>query len=233
MAMACISTGAGRGNRIVGNLIRDNDSLSMNSAIRVDDDQHEVDIIGNVIHRSLGEGIMVKGRSLVSDNLIIDLRDKHSSGYRTDYLRGALLANNGWSRGTQFRRNTVISTVANQRIGSFGKKNEMLLRIIMDNNHYYCLTNPTWADEHLQRARAVGREQASITKPLIFAGSDGQSINHHVAREVLSRNAVDLTYSALRWMTDVHNTPITVDLQRHCWPEVQIKQHDSGINSNK
>lgn len=225
-------SGAGRGTLIAGNLIRDNDSLCMNAAIRVDDDQHDVDIVGNVIHRSLGEGIMAKGRCCISDNLIVDLRDKHSSGARTDYLRGPLLANNRWSRGTQFRRNTVISTVPNQTVGTFGAESH-LSSLVMNNNHYYGIFQSSWAESHFETSRRVGQERQSRSDTLAFAGSDGQELDHQAARISLAGYGVELSRSALRWMNDDHNEPLTVNLQPDFWPQPTIKRNDSHIDANE
>jgi len=103
-------SGAGGGNRIVGNFLHNNDSLCMNAVIRSDDDQHETVIADNVILRSVGEGILVKGISEICGNVIADLRAADSQGRKTDYLRGYLVFTTGAANGSVVLNNTCLFT---------------------------------------------------------------------------------------------------------------------------
>ncbi len=103
-------SGAGGGNRLVGNYLHDNDSLCMNAVIRSDDDQHETVIEENLILRSVGEGILIKGRSDLRGNILVDLRAADSNGQITDYLRGYLVVNGGSSMGSVIMSNQCYAT---------------------------------------------------------------------------------------------------------------------------
>jgi len=93
-------SGAGRGNRLFRNILHDNDSLTMNAVIRADDDQHECYIEENLILRSVGEGILIKGICELRGNQIVDLRAADSSGRLSDYLRGYVVCTSGASNGS-------------------------------------------------------------------------------------------------------------------------------------
>jgi hypothetical protein len=151
---------------------------------------------------------------------------------RTDYLRGALVAPQRLARTSRIQRNVVLSTVAEQRVGTF-PADEDWREMVLDGNVYSSLVSTDWADEHLARARSLGLEQNSRLAVLAFAGSDGQVIDTTAAEQEWRALGLPWKRSALAWIDESHQLVISAPKAHPFWPMVALKREDSGINRHE
>jgi len=170
-------SGTGKGNVIRYNYVHDNLAHSLPAAIRCDDDQHETLIYGNVLYNNGGfaAGIASKGRNDIINNFIVAPAVAPRLGYISFE----------WApvTGSKAQRNIIVSHPKGgnlyaerlRRGKQTGGKGPKLIETDMDKNLYYHPKDPHWADKHLRRMRAAGKEKASrFGNPLFVdpAGGD-------------------------------------------------------------
>lgn len=154
-------SGTGAGNRIRENFIRDCLSANMCEAIRCDDDQHDTIIERNIILRTggMGTGIAIKGRNEVRNNFIIDAA-------ATFQPRGLIAVEGVPVTGAVIRHNILVAT--RPQPPPFYFRNVLgvppdprIEDLECDDNLFWPAFDLRWADPHLARARAAGRELRS------------------------------------------------------------------------
>ena len=167
-------SGAGTGNTIRYNYIHDNLEHSFPAAIRCDDDQHETLISGNILYHNYGfsAGIASKGGNDIINNFIVEPLVAPNSGYISFE----------WVRVTNsnVHHNIILSNPEGGKAygeRAIGKRSEdgdpNVLETNMDSNLYYHPTNPEWMNEHFEKMRAVGKEQASVFAEPMFVDPAG------------------------------------------------------------
>jgi len=166
-------SGAGTGNLVRENFIRDCPSLYMCEAIRCDDDQHETIIERNAVLRTggMGTGIAIKGRNHVRNNFIVDPTGVFQP-------RGLISLEGVPVDGAIIRHNILVA--AQPRLKPFFFRNLLgvppdptISETDTDDNLYWHVEDPSWADPHLTSARNAGRDMRSqIGDPLFVAPDD-------------------------------------------------------------
>ncbi len=172
-------SGTGKGNRVHHNYIHDIDSASINAAIRCDDDQHDVTIKNNIIAQTCGEGFIFKGRNVIVNNIIYDLRSQTSGGVPCVHQRGYLVLSGAPVKGSIVRRNLFVSTEPGQPIlyeytkpwkkGRIQMPPVTLASCEADHNLYFNAADPDWARAFLEEQRSRGVEENSLTADPEFA----------------------------------------------------------------
>lgn len=164
-------SGTGTGNIIRYNFLHDNLADSLPAAIRCDDDQHETLIYGNVLYHNGGfaAGIASKGINDIINNFIVDPVVVPRWGY----------VSFEWVPvpGSKVQRNIIMShpdggTIYAERPRGDGPP-PRLVDTDMDANLYYHPTDPLWADDHLHKMRAVGKEKTSRFGDPMFVNPAG------------------------------------------------------------
>ena len=164
-------SGAGTGNIIRYNYLHDNISGSLPAAIRCDDDQHETLIFGNVLYNNGGfaAAIATKGVNDIINNFVVDPVVVPRFGYISFEWVPVT--------GSKVNRNIIVSHpeggVAHAERprgrGPVNAPGPKLVQTQMDSNLYFNPTNPDWMEEHFQKMRAVGQEEASQFGAPLFA----------------------------------------------------------------
>ncbi|TWU46108.1 hypothetical protein Poly51_55030 [Rubripirellula tenax] len=152
-------SGTGTGNIIRYNFIHDNLAPSLPAAIRCDDDQHETLIYGNVLYHNAGfaAGIASKGVNDIINNFIVDPVVVPRWGY----------VSFEWVPvpGSKVHHNIIMSHPDGGHIYAERPRGDgpppRLVDTDMDMNLYFHPTDPHWADDHLQKMVAVGKEKSS------------------------------------------------------------------------
>jgi hypothetical protein len=156
-------SGAGGGNQVRGNVVRDCPSPSFAEGIRCDDDQHDTRIEGNLICRlgGMATGITVKGINAIVNNII-------AAPLVPATRRGLISLEVGPLHGSPVARNILYAVTpehrfyAQQRLRCHGTGPEPLLRDCRaDRNLYWCAEDPAAAAAHLAAERAHGVEAQS------------------------------------------------------------------------
>jgi len=157
-------SGAGGGNIVLENYCHDCPSPFMNNAIRCDDDQHDTLIKRNIIFRTGGyaEGLLIKGKNVVVENLLVDLR----TGSRH---RGYFRFYSGDVRGSIVQRNVFYSCERGQNVTHPGPGGRPSLQETnADYNLYYSTVDPDWGSAHIRAMRPLGIERHSIAADPLF-----------------------------------------------------------------
>ncbi|WP_404306085.1 right-handed parallel beta-helix repeat-containing protein [Neorhodopirellula lusitana] len=161
-------SGTGTGNLIRYNYLHDNQAHSLPAAIRCDDDQHETLIYGNVLYQNGGHAAAIasKGKNDIINNFIVDQAVVPRKGYISFEWVPVT--------GSKVERNIVIAHpdggLAHSETIRRGQTTEgpLITSTEMDSNLYYHPTNPKWMNEHFERMREVGKEQASLVGDPLF-----------------------------------------------------------------
>ncbi|MEO6182441.1 MAG: right-handed parallel beta-helix repeat-containing protein [Verrucomicrobiota bacterium] len=164
-------SGTGRGNVVRENLIRDCVSPNMCEGIRCDDDQHETTIERNVILRNggMGTGIAIKGKNHIINNFVVDPVGSFQP-------RGIISLEGIPVQGSVIQRNVLF--VKDPRLRPFYLKNLIgtpdphFSETQTDFNLYWHVSNPIWADQHLETSRAEGAEKHSLVADPLFRDPD-------------------------------------------------------------
>ncbi|MHC4122131.1 MAG: right-handed parallel beta-helix repeat-containing protein [Planctomycetota bacterium] len=166
-------SGTGGNNIIRYNYIHDITSISMNAAIRCDDDQHDTIIHGNIIWRCCGEGFIIKGRNTVTNNIFADLRTKTPDNKTCYHWRGHIVLPCGNVNDSIIRHNIFYATEKEILVLTENKKAKygtpLLHTCRADNNIYYNTADKNWGLNHLIEQRKYGIEQNSIALDPMFA----------------------------------------------------------------
>ncbi len=166
-------SGAGTGNIIRYNYLHDNLEHSMPAPIRCDDDQHETLIFGNVLYNNFGFSARIasKGVNHIINNFIVAPRNVPNSGYLSyEWVPVP---------GSRVYKNIIIShpdggNAHNERPRRDQTRNlPNIEETDMDSNLYYNPVDPAWMDAHLQRMRAIGKEEASVVADPMFVDPAG------------------------------------------------------------
>ncbi len=160
-------SGAGAGNVVRGNYIHHVLGVNVNAQIRCDDDQHETIIDRNVIWRCCGEGIIIKGRNDVTNNIIADLRATSPDGRPASHQRGYLVLPHYSVKGAKIQRNIFYSTTKGQKIVHEHRKGEPpdrsdFTEADADANVYWNTKDPDWGKDLLRRMRKAGKSKSSV-----------------------------------------------------------------------
>jgi len=192
-------SGAGTGNIIRYNYLHDNVSGSLPAAIRCDDDQHETLIFGNVLFNNGGfaAAIATKGVNDIINNFIVDPVVVPRFGYISFEWVPVT--------GSKVNRNIIVSHpeggVAHAERprgrGSVDAPGPELVEIQMDSNLYFHPTNPDWMDEHFQKMRAVGQEEASRFGAPLFTDPDNGDFSFQAGSPALELGIEGLDVSRM------------------------------------
>jgi hypothetical protein len=165
-------SGAGKNNRVRNNFIHDIPAQNINASIRCDDDQHEAIIENNVITRVCGEGIIWKGRNIIRNNILYDIRDTTPDGKPCVHKRGYLVMSGDAVDGSIVERNLFVSRIAGQsllyeRVKAVPKKPHLQRPAVLrscaaDYNLYFNTAERGWGQKHLDAQRPFGIEQHSV-----------------------------------------------------------------------
>ena len=158
-------SGTGGGNQVRNNFIHDIPAVNINGSIRCDDDQDDVTIEDNVITRVCGEGVIIKGRNTIRNNIFYDVRNQTPDGESCVHQRGYFVLPDGVVKGSVVERNICVSRIAGQAFLYERPEvpDKCLLRSCqVDDNVYFNTAQPGWAREHLDAQRRFGIEQHSI-----------------------------------------------------------------------
>jgi hypothetical protein len=165
-------SGTGDANRVANNFVHDIPSPNINANIRCDDDQHGVTIERNVITRCCGEGFIFKGRNVIRNNIVYDLRATAPDGTPACHQRGFLVIPSTPVEGSVVERNLFVSTVKGQRVLTERPKPwkrrgrpmppATLRSCRADHNLYFNLAEPGWGKKHFAAQRPFGIEEHSI-----------------------------------------------------------------------
>lgn len=156
-------SGAGGGNQVCHNVVHDCPSPSFAEGIRCDDDQHDTLIHGNLVYHlgGMATGITIKGVNAVTNNII-------AAPLSESTARGMISLEVGPLHGSIVSRNILYALTpehrfyAQHRLGCHGEGPEPLLRdCVADDNLYWCASDPSVAEEHLEAEREHGIEQSS------------------------------------------------------------------------
>lgn len=164
-------SGAGTGNVIRYNFFHDNNSPSLPSLIRCDDDQHETLIHGNILSGNIGyqAGIVSKGINDITNNFIVSPAAVPKLGYISFEWVSV--------EGSKVERNIIVSHPDGGKIYAEREKGRSpgpenvkpdIEGTEMDGNLYFHPADPDWAQSHLERMRAVGKERASRSGHPLF-----------------------------------------------------------------
>ena len=159
-------SGAGGGNIVRENYIHDNLASTMNASIRADDDQHDTLIERNLIanNRGSGNGIAIKGRNDVVNNIMVNLRSDHAH-------RGYISLEESPIVGARIQRNILYATEAESNVyfqRGLSSPNPQLSDNKVDYNLYFNTEDPEWGNAHLQAARRKGIELNSLSEDPLF-----------------------------------------------------------------
>lgn len=165
-------SGTGGGNQVRNNLIHDIPAQNINASIRCDDDQHDTTIENNVITRVCGEGIIFKGKTIVRNNILYDIRDQTPDGTPCVHKRGYLVLPYGNVDGSIVQRNLIVSCIPGQSLlfertqpGTRSASHltpAMLRTCAADHNLYFNTAETGWGRKHLEAQRRFGIEQHSL-----------------------------------------------------------------------
>jgi hypothetical protein len=168
-------SGTGGGNLLRENYIHDCDSDGMADGIRCDDDQEEVTIEGNIIHRvrCIGQGICSKGVNHILNNIIADLRPSRRPIRPERIVRGYIGLVVNPVTGSRVQRNIIVSPRKDYPIyvqhRIYGAGGEPRLRECeADYNLYHCLEDAAWADRHFAQERCFDIETHSRSADPLF-----------------------------------------------------------------
>ena len=161
-------SGAGNGNLILENYCHDCPSPHMNNVIRCDDDQKGTLIKRNIIFRTGGyaEGLMIKGRNVMVENLLVDLR---TGGRHRGYIRFY----SGDVHGAVIQRNVLYSREKGQHPVANGPTRQgrpgpRFQDTNADYNLYYSTVDPDWGRAHLRAMRPFNVETHSRAADPLF-----------------------------------------------------------------
>lgn len=164
-------SGTGRGNRIRENFIHDCTSENMCEAIRCDDDQNETVIERNIVLRTggMGTGIASKGTNHLLNNFVIDPEGVFQP-------RGVISLEGAPVDGSVIQRNVLFVTKPGLRPfflkNLLGPPDPRYSEIEADFNLYWHSSDRSWADAHLDAARAEGREKSSLFADPLFVNPE-------------------------------------------------------------
>ena len=166
-------SGGGTGNTVVENYCHDCPSRHMNSTIRCDDDQNDTLIKRNIIHRVAGdgEGLLIKGKNDVIQNLLVDLRT--NSGRHRGYMRFY----SGKVEGSVFQGNVFYSRDKTQNVNQENselaqRKGGRLRDTAADQNLYFCTEDLEWGSRHIKEQSEFGIETNSVSADPLFEDAD-------------------------------------------------------------
>lgn len=146
-------SGAGAGNIVRHNHIHDCPSPTMSEGIRCDNDQHETLIQSNLVHHigGMGTGICIKGLNAVIDNIV-------ALPLVEETARGMISLETGPLYGNPVRRNIVLVDTPSQAFYAqsriHGENRQPMLRDCQaEDNLYWCVKDPSHAENHLETER--------------------------------------------------------------------------------
>lgn len=151
-------SGCGKGNVVRGNHIHDIVTPRMNGAIRCDDDQHETIIEQNLIEHVVGEGIIIKGRNVIRNNLFVNITSKTANGEEAVHRRAILLFRTTPVDGSLVTGNVIVNS--DSVLAPIDAKMPVT-KTTFANNLWYC---PPMAGEwkaYLKKSRKAGLEKGS------------------------------------------------------------------------
>ncbi len=154
-------SGAGHGNKVVGNFVHDTPSMAAGEAIRCDDDQHGTLIENNIVFRygTHGIGITSKGRNHIINNIIACPPARVNRGMLSMETNSKLYA------GSRILHNILYATGPNQPFtGGISKD----ITLDIDGNIYFNKYDPKAADEYLRWAHERGIEKKSLQANPLF-----------------------------------------------------------------
>ena len=172
-------SGTGRGNVLRENYIHDCGADHLAGLIRCDDDQEETIIEKNVVdnNRSMHQAIIVKGKNDICNNFLVNLIPSRLKISPKWQLHGYIGLEVNPVAGSKIQRNIVYAldpsyTPFVQNI-TYGKGAEPRLQDCdADYNLYFCPSDPTWGQAHLEAERKFGIEEHSIVANPQFVDVD-------------------------------------------------------------
>ncbi len=155
-------SGAGAGNVIRENYVHDCPSELIYQAIRCDDDQHETIIDRNIISKIGGwsEGILIKGRSDITGNIIALPLNPPKRGMLVLVPDQSGSTDRSKVQGNVFYSNRAEDVIFQEQLNNYGYRGK-LERCDADYNVYYNTNDSKWGESHLKDMQAQGVEKNS------------------------------------------------------------------------
>jgi hypothetical protein len=203
-------SGTGGGNQVRNNFIHDIPAENINASIRCDDDQHDTTIEHNVITRVCGEGIIFKGKTIVRNNILFDIRDQTPDGTPCVHTRGYLVLAYGQVDGSLVQRNIFVSRIPGQALlferTAPAPKNRsnitpaMLRTCQADDNLYFNTAEAGWGQKHFEAQRRFGIEQHSLEADPQFSnpGKDDFGLRQDSPAKKLGFEPIDISQAGPR-----------------------------------